>query len=135
LGHSIIRVLKPVVGALTVHMMQCHGERLTEPILNPTALAAVVLQPRGEQAALQVRAVHAPAAHEVLANRGGLRPRDQHPPSDRVHEGLPSEAEPLLALGDRVTLVVETLDRGPVIAPVAARVDRVTEPPLVVAHG
>src|SRR5215207_7478127 len=69
------------------------------------------------------------AAHEVLANRGGLRPRDQYPPGDRVREGLSSEAELLLALGDRVTLVVETLDRGPVIAPVAARVDRVTEPP------
>src|SRR5215204_4537626 len=67
--------------------------------------------------------------------KGRLAAARPVPPADRVHEGLSSEAELLLALGDRVTLVVETLDRGPVIAPVAARVDRVTEPPLVVAHG
>jgi hypothetical protein len=52
-------VLEPVVEPVPVDVMKRHRQRLTEPGVDATALATVLLEPLGEQPLLEMRPVRA----------------------------------------------------------------------------
>jgi hypothetical protein len=125
-------VVKPVVAAAAVHMVQRHGQRLPPPVRDPTFLAAVVLQPSGEQPGLEMGTVGSSVVHEVHLERCGSRSRNDRAALHGIGERLTAETEALLALTDRIARVVVALDLRPVKAAVAALVYGFTETTAVI---
>jgi hypothetical protein len=125
-------VVKPVVAAAAVHMVQRHGQRLPPPVRDPTFLAAVVLHPSAEQPGLEMGTVGWSVVHEVHLERCGSRSRNDRAALHRIGERLTAETEALLALTDRIARVVVALDLRPVKAAVAALVYGFTETTAVI---
>jgi hypothetical protein len=57
-------------------VVESHDERVSQPFLDAALLAAVLLQPSGDEAELQVRAIRLASIEEQLLERHRLRPRD-----------------------------------------------------------
>jgi hypothetical protein len=127
------QVVEPVVVAMSVDVVQRHAQRAPAPLRDAAALAPVRLEPEGEQALLEV--LSAPRRRQQLLQGHRLRPRGDVTALARGVERRSREAEPLLALGDRVSGVVVPLYLRPVVTAIAPIVDRGAQPAGVVRDG
>jgi hypothetical protein len=115
--------------------MERHDQRLTVPVGETAALAAVLLEPGVEQATLEVVARDRAAGRQPLleGRRGGAHRKRSAPA--RVLPGGDRAAESLATLGGCMALVVVGLDRRPVVPSGEALVDGLAETARVIGHG
>src|SRR4051794_19334070 len=97
-------------------MVQLECDWPAAPIGEPALLAGGLLEPGGDEAALEVPPAVSTAHDEHLRDRGRLRPRGHGAAACGVHPRGPGEAEVTLAFADAVAGVVVALHLCPVVA-------------------
>jgi hypothetical protein len=134
-GAQQLKIGEPVVATVPVDVMQRHRQRPAAPLTEPTHLAAVLLDPGADEPVLQVVPAAVRVGHQEALERKHPVARHDRSALDRGTPGLTGKLEVRDTLSDAVSVVVEALDRAPVVAAGAALIHRMTKAPGVVRDG
>lgn len=129
------QVLQPVVQSVAVDVVKGERQALSPPALQAAVLAAGLLQAGGKQALLEVVSTPVRVRDAELFDGSVSWTRLEVAALDGVVPGRRRQTEARQAISSRVPLVVEALNRLPVVAAGAALVDVQPETAGVVRNG
>jgi hypothetical protein len=103
--------------------MQMHVQRLSQPLGDPAAFAAVFFQAGVQEPSLEVRPVGPPSGHEEALQRHLPGARDDVAAPNRSVPRVATEAEALQTLGHGEAVLINCLlDSVPVMATSESRI-------------
>jgi hypothetical protein len=127
-------VLDPVIGAISIDVVQSHVERCASPCRDPTLLAAILLDAGLDQAKLEIPSTASAVGHEHFLKRRFPRTGHDSAALDRLMPRCEIEAEARGALPDRKAAVIGALDLRPVVPSSTPAVSRNTQTAGVVRN-